>query len=270
MAQEFEKKWQFSHCVGALVAKHISVQKPLDEPEKFVNHKNFHSIVVVGLVNANHEFTYINTGSNGGYEHVYVNTSFFEMITEERLELPKDCPLDGTKESMPYIFVGETDFLIENIMRPYPKDQLTPEKKVFNYRFFRAKQVADNAFGMLYERFGIFHKDIGIKEEDLNSVVMACCMLHNYLIRNSKDYLNEESLDVEDVNSFRFKAASWRLKQEGGMQWGDTHPLLSLKQGPETTPDSRGEIVRDMFTKYFNNEGKVPFQDLMVNVVPEI
>lgn len=270
IALAFEKKWHFTHCVGALIAKHIAIDKPHDEPEKYFNHKHFHSIVLVAVVSANYEFSYVNVGFNGAFQYIYVSTEFFENLTLDSLGLPKDCPLRGGDKSMPYVFLGETDFLIENIMRPFPSGQVAADKKIFNYRFSRAKRVADNALGIFYERFGLFHKNISVKEENLNSVVLACCALHNYLINRNKGYLDEDSLDAEDLVNVEFKPASWRRRKDNVMDWADTHPLLSLSQKAETVADSKGAMVRDTFTSYFNDVGKVPFQDQMVNVVPEL
>lgn len=229
---------------------------------------------MVAVVNANYEFLYFDFGFYGGGEkdYIYTDTSFFENMINETMNLPKESPLPGTEVSAPYIFVSDTDYIIENFMRPYSKENLTNEEKIFNYRFSRAKRVADNAFGILYERFGVLHQNIYIQkdEADLNAVGVACCALHNYLAKTNKDYIPRESLDIEDENNLSFQTASWRLKREEGVHWRDTHPLLLLPQGPEKVNDYRGESVREVFTKYFNNEAKLPFQEQMVNIVPEL
>lgn len=272
IADTFERKWNFSHCAGAFSARHIAIDEPLNNGTIFLNHKGFHSILLIAVVNANYEFMYFDVGMNGGCDkyYMYTATSFFEVMIDDNMNLPKDSLLPGTDVSVPYVFVADTDYVIENIMRPYSLENITYEEKIFNYRFSRAKRVADNAFGVLFERFGVLHKNIYINERDLNSVGVACCALHNYLAKTNEEYIPRESLDIEDEVNQRFQTASWRLKREEGVDWEDTHPLLSVPKGLEEFPDTKGKLVREKFMKYFNNENKLPFQEQMANVVPEL
>ncbi|XP_028162869.1 uncharacterized protein LOC114354597 [Ostrinia furnacalis] len=270
IVNDFEKKWNFNHCAGAFSARHIAVNKPLEGSEVLLNHKGFHSVLLIAVVNANHEFVYVDIGTNGGYDQKLIlsATGFFGNMIEETINLPKDCPLPASDVAMPYVFLSDAYYVIENMMRTYPLDNVSCEEKIFNYRFGRAYRVVDDAFGILYERFGVLQRNIDV--ENANDIVIACCALHNYLAKTiNDDYLRKESLDVEDVVNYKFQKASWRLKEEG-LNWDETHPLAAVPQGPEEILDGRGKGVRESFTNYFIYQGKVPFQEQMVNVVPEL
>lgn len=68
-------------------------------------------------------------------------------------------------------------------MRPYPKRSVAGniENKIFNYRLSRARQTVECTFGILASRFRVFRKPFKIKVKNVDKVVKAACVLHNYL-----------------------------------------------------------------------------------------
>nr|CAI5831863.1 unnamed protein product [Callosobruchus analis] len=75
-------------------------------------------------------------------------------------------------------------------------DLTSYDKKIYNYRLSRAIRIVENVFGILASRFRIFHTEINIEPKRIESVVMACCTLHNYLTEaNSVPYILPESYD---------------------------------------------------------------------------
>ena len=47
VALEFEQKWNFHHCIGAIDGKHIVMQAPVRSGSFFFNYKKSHSIVLM-------------------------------------------------------------------------------------------------------------------------------------------------------------------------------------------------------------------------------
>lgn len=110
----------------------------------------------------------------------------------------------------------EPFFLIENMMKPYSKHCAGYDEHIFNYRLSCARQVVKNAFGILASKFRIFLKSLIIKVEHLDSVVMASCVLHNFLKRKSSTYyISENQLDKE--NLVTGKIVQGQLCQNGEM-----------------------------------------------------
>lgn len=89
---------------------------------------------------------------------------------------------------MPYVFIGDDAFpLMENLMKLYSQRKITVEQKIFNYRLCRARRVVEIVFSILATRFRLFLKPISIDIDKINTVVLACCVLHNFLGSVSKN-----------------------------------------------------------------------------------
>ncbi|KAJ8892183.1 hypothetical protein PR048_004763, partial [Dryococelus australis] len=57
VAEGFDAKWNFPHCIGSLDGKHIALQCPRLSGSEFYNFKGFFSIVLFAVVDANYNFT---------------------------------------------------------------------------------------------------------------------------------------------------------------------------------------------------------------------
>nr|CAI5824008.1 unnamed protein product [Callosobruchus analis] len=60
----FRTKWNFPGCIGALDGKHINILAP-NNTSDYYNYKGRHSIILLGLVDDDYCFSYINVGTNG-------------------------------------------------------------------------------------------------------------------------------------------------------------------------------------------------------------
>lgn len=206
----------------------------------------------MAIVNANYEFIMVHTGTNGKVSDggILNETKFFELLMSGSLKLPSPVVPEGTSYSLPYTFVADEAFaLLENLIKPYPQRGLTNEERIFNYRLSRARRVVENAFGLLASRFRIFHTDIAINVENIDYIVLAACVLHNYLRRHSAAYLSD--IDKEDTDTGEIIAGLWR---ENG-------PFLTPVQRTPQGNTSAGKSTRNSYKEYFNAEGRVAFQD---------
>lgn len=73
------------------------------------------------------------------------------LLERREFNLPLSEPLYENGPILPYVLVGDEAFpLTDYMMRPYPgKNELTVEKRIFNYRLSRARRTIENVFGIL-------------------------------------------------------------------------------------------------------------------------
>nr|AAI24960.1 LOC100158389 protein [Xenopus laevis] len=255
-ARHFEEFWNFPNCGGAIVGKHVRIKPPSRSGSYFTNYKGYNSIVLLAIVNAKYEFLMVDVGKNGRVSSVesMEQTYFYQRLQNHQLQLPSNS---DTSEGMNYVFVtGEEFALHEHILTPFPQKDMSFERRIFNYRLSRARRVADNAFGILSNRFRIFHTAINLSPSKTDSVVLACCVLHNFLCRTSgASYMPATMLDREDTEQSSFIAAEWRLEPNG---------LLELQDTTLQNATVEAKLSRDRYAAYFNGAGAVEWQAAMV------
>ena len=65
ITSDFEKKWNFHHCIGAIDRKHIVTQAPARSGSSFFNYKKTYSIVLMAVCNADYQFVLVDIGEAG-------------------------------------------------------------------------------------------------------------------------------------------------------------------------------------------------------------
>jgi hypothetical protein len=110
------------------------------------------------LVDTNYHFIAVDVGaygknSDGG---IFATSNVGKALKNNSLHLPHDKQLPGSQKKMSHIIIGDEVFpLSRHLMRPHSADQASDdgEKKIFNYRLSRARNVSENYFGILVRIF---------------------------------------------------------------------------------------------------------------------
>ncbi|CAK6982962.1 protein ALP1-like, partial [Scomber scombrus] len=158
---------------------------------QYFNYKNTFSIVLLALVDADYRFRCIQVGDFGRTSDsgIYAGSDRGKGMENNTIHVPPKTSLPGAAhiEDLPHVMVGDTAFSLKSyLMRTYPGQNLTRKKRVFNYRISRARMVVENAFGILASRWRIFHRRINLHPKNVDTVVVAAYILHNFLLAPSE------------------------------------------------------------------------------------
>lgn len=213
----------------------------------------------MAIANANCEFIYCDVGTNGRISDggVIANTAFYEKLINNDLKLPNPESMPNSNEILGYTFIGDEAFAMRpDLIKPYSRETLNRERRIFNYRLSRARRTIENTFGILASRFRVFHTAINLKIENIDKVVLTCCALHNFLRKKSpQNYTPPESMDRENIT------ADYSLDLGDRC---DPNLMHDLQRGRRGQVFNDAKRVREKFCDYFNNEGSVPWQDNLV------
>lgn len=102
-----------------------------------------------------------------------------------RLTLEHTAPkAPNTNIIVPFMLVAEEAFpLMHYIMRTYSVKNLSFEQRTFNYYPSRACRTVENSFGKIVAIRQVLKQTICAKEENIDGVVKAAVVLHNFCIK---------------------------------------------------------------------------------------
>ena len=255
IAVEFNSKWNYPCCLGAMDGKHVAIQQPSDTGSEFFNYKHFFSISFLAMVDANYRFTYVDIGAAGraGDASVFADSLLKKALVHNYLDLPDAIALQGMSTKISHHVVGDDAFpLNAQLMKPYTHRNLTKEQHIFTYRLSRARRVVKNAFGILAHRWRVFLTTITLSPERVTDILFAACCLHNLMIKKNRvSYLSPVDQENADHTIVR---GDWRNNQV----------LNSMQPTIIGNAPRDAKLQREILTPYCNTDGCVPWQHDMV------
>nr|XP_026485901.1 uncharacterized protein LOC113393302 [Vanessa tameamea] len=205
--------------------------------EEFYKYANFPNCLgTVDAAYSNYCFISIDVGSFGkeADSNVFRSSNFGQKLYHDMTDLPEDKILSGTiVPTLPFVLVADEAFALhKNVMRPYPNKTLDIEKRTFNYRLSRARRYVECTFGILSNKWRVLHTAILVNPDFATEIVKTTCVLHNFVRRRDGLNYNDELL---------------------------TSDLPTLTNCNTSRP-SNAINTRDLFKKYFMEEGKLEWQ----------
>lgn len=238
IANDFFKRANFPHCIGACDGKHIRITAPANSGSMCYNYKGFFSLVLMAICDSNYKFVLIDVGAYGkfGDSAIFQNSNFYKIIQENRLNIPDPSTISpNCTTCLPFVFVGDEAFALStSMMRPYARNDLNVTKKKYNYRHCRARRYAECTFGILANKWRIFHRPINVNIDLVNYIIKSACVLHNF------------------------------VRDRDGFSYDDTlnNPLTETIAPDSVRRNNRTALkYRELFAEYFMTEGRLDWQD---------
>ncbi|CAK1582633.1 unnamed protein product [Parnassius mnemosyne] len=192
IAREFEIKWQFPHCLGAIDGKHIKIQSPINSGSEFYNYKHNFSIILLAVADSDYNFLFADVGTHGRMSDggVFNDSMLYNKIYGPDSFFPQDAPLPDRHLPVPYVFVADGAFaLSKRIMKPFPgTPPVGSQNRKFNSRLSRARVVIECAFGIMTSVFGVLKTNILLQPEKASIITLTCVVLHNFLKKSQHSY----------------------------------------------------------------------------------
>ncbi|KAF9405655.1 hypothetical protein HW555_013703 [Spodoptera exigua] len=172
ISNRFDELWNFPHCAGAMDGKHVILEAPTRNEYNY----KFLDVGCQGRI------------SDGG---IFKETELYKKLGNNSLRLPAPEALQGRNKVVPYVFVGDSAFPLQNnIMKPYPGEYPKGSpRRIFNYRLSRARRIVENVFGITASVFRVLRKPMLLQPKTVETIVMAIAHLHNFL-RNTDSSKN--------------------------------------------------------------------------------
>ncbi|XP_054260322.1 uncharacterized protein LOC128984975 [Macrosteles quadrilineatus] len=247
IASDFQEKWNFPNCIGAIDGKHFRIKRPPKSGIMYRNYKGSYSINVLTVTDANYKFLFVDVGgygkdSDGG---MFGASKIGAFLESKCIDLPEECNLPNTNIVAPHVLIGDEGFPLRTyLMRPYPRRQLLPggEKDVFNYRLARARMVVECSYGSIKTKFNVLSLPIETKVENAVVIIKAIMLFHNVI--RERDGISEE------------EAQSFREVAEKGSK--------GAPRVENNSTTNQAKIIRKRFSSYFvRREGVMPHQMLL-------
>lgn len=258
IADRYLELWNLYHVLGALDGKHIRIFCPQKSGSLYHNYKGYFSMVLMAWCDADLNFVMFDIGHYGSNNDsgVLSNCEMGQRLAAGSLNFPEPKPIEGCSfNPLPYHLVGDEIFpLRKYLMRPYPGAGITHEKSIYNYRHSRGRRTIENTFGILANRWRIYHTPIQATPEHVERLVMATIVLHNFLRKNAlRSYCPPGLADSEKSNG-EVVPGQWRRDADSS-QLNDI-PNLRGQRAANTAVD-----MRDALKDFFNGpHGSVDFQ----------
>lgn len=204
----------------------------------YFNYKSYYSVVLMAVADSNYRFVHVNIGSFGKEcdSSIFKQSTLWNSVITNTLQLPDAKYLPGSEgPKVPYFFIGDEAFgLHQHLLRPYGGTHLSVEKRIFNYRLCRARRYVECAFGILSNKWRIFHRPINVEPNFATDIIKACTVLHNF-VRDRDGVLIEDTTTITGLEDLPRESTA-----RGGLQ---------------------ANTVRNVLTKYFGTiAGAVPWQ----------
>ncbi len=246
IANNYSCKWQYHHCLGAIDGKHVAIRKPMNAGSYYYNYKNFHSIVLIALVDGDYKFTWVEVGPKGTSSDAHIFEDYDLKVAIDQRVIgfsPPDNQPDDDKD-MPYFFVGDNAFpLCTYMMKPYGRGART-NLQLLHVPLSKSQR---ECLGILANRYDYLLSVIKFQPNISTNIVLTAICSHN-LMRMRYPAIQNAAMDREDDQ--------WRRCNTWEQELQCIHGNIDTKPGKQ---------LREYLKHYYNSSASaVPWQHDMI------
>jgi hypothetical protein len=206
-------------CIGALDGWLVKIKKPgrrdgVENPQSFYSRKGFYAVNTQVIVDRNKRILSRSIMSRGA-EHdstAFRNSGLYAWLIDNYHVLVDKG----------FHFIGDSAYAIKSFLHP-PYDNAAHASAEDNFNFFHssARIIVECTFGEIDLRFGILWKPLNYSLKFNCSVIDACFVIHNYIVKHREGVsttMDHADFEVFDEDCRRFFAIHHELTEgiEGG------------------------------------------------------
>ena len=197
---EFKAVYGLPNCVGAIDCTHIDMECPDAKlASDFRDRKCSFSIQVQAVVDSNMRFLDVVAGWAGSVHDSRIFSLSNLFLRRSEFFSSQSMMINGV--FVQEYLIGDAGYpLTVNMMIPFPgrESSFTREQRVYNFKHSSTRMAVERAFGRLKTVFRILKNIVDRPNmEQLPTIVLACCILHNiHLSLYADDVIVEEDRDL--------------------------------------------------------------------------
>ena len=152
------------------------IRKPSHSSSHYYNYKHSHSIILMAIAGSSYECLHADVGANGRVNDGGASNKcgFSKALENQELSIPNPRCLPGRVQRIPFFLIGDDAFALKTqTMKPYLQQNLTTERRIYNYRHRRGRRISENPFGILANRWCIYHTVMLLVPTAVGSVILA-------------------------------------------------------------------------------------------------
>jgi hypothetical protein len=204
--------------IGAVDGTHIALRDPgkaTNDPSWF-NRKGYASKNVHAMCDGKGQFIHIAVGAKGSAHdsRVFKSMDLWEDITTGDLgKVMWDNSVNINGIRVPFCLIGDAAYPCTTFMLPAFKDSVADRSqrcRMFNYKHSVTRIVIERAFGRLKARWRALLKESDIREDNLDTVIQACFILHNICERKGEPLDEDDPLVVAIMQGYHDYMAAIR------------------------------------------------------------
>ncbi|GAB0091360.1 protein ANTAGONIST OF LIKE HETEROCHROMATIN PROTEIN 1 [Sergentomyia squamirostris] len=200
-SREFEQLSGLPQIIRAVDGSHIPITVPEEGRKDFMNRKNYGSIILQATVDQNIKFIDCSVKYPGSCHDAYAFKNSFLFLRHN--ELVPESYFSWNGVNVPYLIIGDPAYpLLPWLMKDFYGSNLPAAHEFFNQRLNRARVYVEIAFGRLKGRWRILMKRSEIVYTFMPYVVIACCILHNYVEDEKEGFSANWNPTQREVNDF--------------------------------------------------------------------